>query len=254
MAAKTLATYIGELSAGSSLGAGDKLPVLESGAMVYFDGASVGAGTITALTGDVTASGSGSVAATIASDAVTNAKLANMATQTIKGRTTAGSGDPEDLTATQATAILNTMVGDSGSGGTKGLVPAPSAGDAAAGKFLKADGTWATAGGGSSYSVYTALLTQTGTDAPTATVLENTLGGTVVWTRNDVGDYTGTLAGVFTENKTWCIAGTGFYNDNATNANVTRASSDTISLLVSSANGAIIDDWSDAAIEIRVYP
>lgn len=104
------------------------------------------------------------------------------------------------------------------------------------------------------YKRYVALLSQTGTDAPTATVLENTLGGTVVWTRNDVGDYTGTLAGVFTENKTWCIAGTGFYNDNATNANVTRASSDTISLLVSSANGAIIDDWSDAAIEIRVYP
>ena len=35
------------------------------------------------------------------------------------------------------------MVGDSGSGGTKGLAPAPAAGDAAAGKYLKADGTWA---------------------------------------------------------------------------------------------------------------
>ena len=40
------------------------------------------------------------------------------------------------------TANLDAMVGDSGSGGTKGLVPAPAAGDAAAGKFLKADGTW----------------------------------------------------------------------------------------------------------------
>ena len=36
------------------------------------------------------------------------------------------------------------MVGDSGAGGTKGLVPAPAAGDAAAAKYLKADGTWAT--------------------------------------------------------------------------------------------------------------
>lgn len=34
------------------------------------------------------------------------------------------------------------FVGDSGSGGVKGLVPAPAAGDAAAGKFLFADGTW----------------------------------------------------------------------------------------------------------------
>lgn len=36
------------------------------------------------------------------------------------------------------------VVGDSGAGGTAGLVPAPAAGDAAALKFLKADGTWAT--------------------------------------------------------------------------------------------------------------
>lgn len=39
------------------------------------------------------------------------------------------------------------MVGDTGSGGQDGLVPAPAAGDAAAGKFLKADGTWAVNGG-----------------------------------------------------------------------------------------------------------
>jgi hypothetical protein len=51
-------------------------------------------------------------------------------------------------TNTQATALLDNMVGDSGAGGTKGLVPAPAAGDAAAGKFLKADGSWATAGAG----------------------------------------------------------------------------------------------------------
>lgn len=53
---------------------------------------------VTALTGDVTATGPGSVAATIAAGAVTNAKLDNMATQTIKGRNTAGTGTPEDLT------------------------------------------------------------------------------------------------------------------------------------------------------------
>jgi hypothetical protein len=76
-------------------------------------------------------------------DAITNAKLANVATQTFKGRTTAATGDPEDLTVTQATAMLNNMVGDAGAGGTKGLAPAPSTGDAAANKFLKADGTWA---------------------------------------------------------------------------------------------------------------
>lgn len=37
------------------------------------------------------------------------------------------------------------FVGDSGAGGTNGAVPAPAAGDAAANKFLSADGTWDTA-------------------------------------------------------------------------------------------------------------
>jgi len=56
--------------------------------------------------------------------------------------------------------------------------------------------------GGSSYLVYTALLKQTGTNAPQAQVLENTLGGTVVWEYTNVGLYTGTLAAAFTANKT----------------------------------------------------
>lgn len=248
MAAKTFATYISELSAVTSLGAGDKIPVLESSTVKYVEGDDVGGG-ITALTGDVTASGSGSVAATIASDAVTNAKLANMATQTIKGRTTAGSGDPEDLTATQATAILNTMVGDSGSGGTKGLVPAPAAGDAAAGKFLKADGTWATAGGGSSYSVYTALLSQTGTDAPVATVLENTLSGAIVWSYSSVGNYIGTLAGAFTANKTFILLGRGDSAAVTTNMTIYRNSADEIGVELSED-----DILNNTPIEIRVYP
>jgi hypothetical protein len=42
----------------------------------------------------------------IANDAVTNAKLANMANATIKCRTTAGTGDPEDCTATQVAALF----------------------------------------------------------------------------------------------------------------------------------------------------
>ena len=55
------------------------------------------------------------------------------------------------------------------------------------------------------YKVYTALLTQTGTDAPVATVLENTLGGTVVWSYNAVGSYIANLNGAFVEGKTAVI-------------------------------------------------
>ena len=55
-------------------------------------------------TGDVTSAGGG--ATTIADNVVTNAKLADMVTARIKGRVTAGTGDPEDLTAAQARAIV----------------------------------------------------------------------------------------------------------------------------------------------------
>ena len=53
-----------------------------------------------------------------------------------------------------------------------------------------------------SYKVYSALLTQSGTNDPVATVLENTLGGTVVWTRESLGKYVGTLLNAFPTNKT----------------------------------------------------
>lgn len=97
---------------------------------------------ITALTGDVTATGPGPAVATISSGVVTNAKLATMAAMSIKGNATGGIAAPTDLTSSQATAILAAMIGDSGSGGVKGLVPAPAAGDSAALKFLSAAGTW----------------------------------------------------------------------------------------------------------------
>jgi hypothetical protein len=44
---------------------------------------------------------------------------------------------------------LAVFTGDSGSGGLTGLVPAPAAGDAAAGKYLDADGTWSAPSGSS---------------------------------------------------------------------------------------------------------
>lgn len=52
--------------------------------------------------------GSNTLSAVVAGDAITNAKMANMAESTIKGRAAgAGTGDPTDLTSTQATAILD---------------------------------------------------------------------------------------------------------------------------------------------------
>ncbi len=75
----------------------------------YFDTlyAATGSGGITALTSDVTASGSGSVAATIANDAVTYAKMQNVsAADKILGRSTSGSGDVEEIACTAAGRAL----------------------------------------------------------------------------------------------------------------------------------------------------
>lgn len=58
-------------------------------------------------TGDVT----GATALTIAANAVTNAKAAQMAVNTIKGRITAGTGNAEDLTAANVRTIINVADG-----------------------------------------------------------------------------------------------------------------------------------------------
>jgi hypothetical protein len=62
---------------------------------------------VTALTGDVTASGPGSVAATIANNAVTNAKAAQMAATTLKGNSTGATANASDL----STPTVRTMLG-----------------------------------------------------------------------------------------------------------------------------------------------
>lgn len=109
----------------------DAVGAMVNSTLVYNDGTpSLGRA---ALTGDVTAS-AGSNATTIANDAVSNAKLANLATNRIKGRVTASSGDPEDLTPAQARTVI---ASDSGS----------------ATAYLDGTGNWSTpAGGGGGYA------------------------------------------------------------------------------------------------------
>jgi hypothetical protein len=104
-------------------------------------GTNTGDQTIT-LTGDVTGSGTSSFAATIAAGAVGNDKLASMAFGTIKARITAGAGNPENVTGTEVTALLDTF-----GSGTKGLAPASGGGTI---NFLRADGAWAAPAAGGS--------------------------------------------------------------------------------------------------------
>lgn len=102
---------------------------------------------ITALTSDVTASGSGSVAATIANSAVTNAKMANMNAHTHKGNNTGSATAPIDLTTAQLTAELNAFTTS-----LQGVAPASGGGTA---NFLRADGTWNAPSGAAAMAVLT---------------------------------------------------------------------------------------------------
>lgn len=60
--------------------------------------------------GDITVSSAGA-AWVVDANVITDAKLADVATATLKGRVTAGTGDPENLTATQVRALLNVADG-----------------------------------------------------------------------------------------------------------------------------------------------
>lgn len=85
------------------------------------------------LTGHVTMDNLG--VTTIANSAVANAKLANMANNTVKGNVSGSAAVPSDLTATQLTAIPNVFTNS-----LQGMVPASGGGTS---NFLRADGTFA---------------------------------------------------------------------------------------------------------------
>jgi hypothetical protein len=110
------------------------------------------------------------------------------------------------------------------------------------------------------YLVYTALLTQSGTNAPVATVLENTLGGTVVWSRDVAGIYVATLSGAFPANKTTPIS----QREQQSADNVDdipqwltglRLTDNTYGLNTGNFDSGLSDSVLNGAfIEIRVYP
>lgn len=76
------------------------------------------------------------------------------------------------------------------------------------------------------YKVYRALLTQSGTSAPTAIVLENTL-GTVTFGYTGIGTYSVTATGLLTLNKTAVVLGN---NVNATFSTVPTLATATLTV------------------------
>lgn len=122
--------------------------VLTVGGGIEFTGA--GGIQSSAHTGDVTKP-AGSTVTTIAANAVTNAKLAQVATATLKGRASAGTGSPEDLTISQALDLIGSAAhGDILFRGSTGWQRLPAG---SSGQFLRTAGAganpaWGTIAGG----------------------------------------------------------------------------------------------------------
>jgi len=132
----------------------------------------------------------------------------------------------------------------------KGLFTFPDFGDTEAGASFS--------GFPAGTKVYRALLTQSGTNAPVATVLDNTLGVTVVWTRNDVGVYFGSAPNQFPTGRTMVFLGEGQTLDSwGENGNLAAAKleADDAIRVESGVAGTPADSLLfDTPIEIIVYP
>lgn len=106
------------------------------------------------------------------------------------------------------------------------------------------------------YKVYTATMTQTGTNAPTVTILHNTIGN-IVWTRTAEGNYIGTLTGAFPVGKAFGINTVSSVGSVV--SMVPQGSADTFRIQTGTGNPssgslAFADGrLSNTAIEIRVY-
>lgn len=99
------------------------------------------------------------------------------------------------------------------------------------------------------YKSYVALLTQTGEDAPVATVVYNTLSGTPTWDYQTEGAYRINLTGEFTSGKTMAFVSGANLSGLGYTFTIQYLSADTIRILSNS------DSWmTNTAFEIRVYP
>lgn len=106
------------------------------------------------------------------------------------------------------------------------------------------------------YKRYVAILSQSGTAAPVAIILENTLGGTLVWSRNSDGYYTATLSNAFTASKT--VAKIGNVDDQIASgylAVISGVGTSTIQIGTGQSGGGGLDGLMYSTyFEIRVYP
>lgn len=132
-------------------------------------------------------------------------------------------------------------------------------------RFVKLDGNdWSYEilyGALPKYKSYVALISQSGTSAPTITQSDNGLGGSPLYSRNDSGSYKLTVTGAFTTNKTFAIPSQiclfsedigGF--PSAASVKVYRLNANEVLIETRDSTGSLSDDILQGfTFEIRVY-
>lgn len=105
------------------------------------------------------------------------------------------------------------------------------------------------------YKEYVAILSQTGTNAPTATVIYNSLGGTLTLGYNSVGLYTATLTGAFPSGsvQTFCNFASGFPSNPERYMTIYRYSNDEIRIKTWDTGTLTNAMLNGACVYIRVY-
>ena len=108
---------------------------------------------------------------------------------------------------------------------------------------------------GLGYKAYAALISQSGTNAPTATVLKNNTGHTYTWTRTAAGKYEITANGnAFTANKTAVFINYGNPSSDGLPPKWVRTSDTLVKVSTQDETGILDDGILDvAAFEIRIY-
>lgn len=146
----------------------------------------------------------------------------------------AGAAGPQGPTGATGSQGIQGITGPTGAQGIQGIQGIPGQNNPA-------------------YKVYTALLTRTGATAPSAVVLENTI-GTIVFSYIATGVYYITSTNLFTTNKTIIFIQ---QEPNGTNGNVLAAAPtnpNDITIVQSTYAGTNDDDWTfPVSVEIRVY-
>ena len=160
-------------------------------------------------------------------------------------------GTPIVVDPTTGSVLVKSMAYN----GTTNVGHVPTGGSATT--FLRGDGTWVVPTQTLGYTSYVQLLTQSGTNAPTGPVLDNTAGITITWAYSSSGFYTATYSTSLPDINKAAVScsQTTKSSEGGMIVGITASSAPGFNLICKDTNGAGADSQLlGAVLEIRIYP